>query len=371
MSKPTSVPLETAAMEAADLICDDRPLIDIRSDRERELGVPDGAVTMSLDSLLEQCLNPGQRGLAAGYVICAEGVRSLKAVKRLRESGFDTFSSVSGGFKAWRDAGLPATFPAGMTAEQCERYARHLVMPQVGAEGQRKLLNSRILLVGLGGLNSPVALYLAAAGVGSLGLVDHDCVERSNLQRQVVHGEANLGEQKVRSAMARIRDLNPDVEVRIYDQMIDQLNAESVIEPWDIVIDGTDSFPTRYALNDACIAQSKPLVYGAVMRYQGQVSVFWSNQPQPAGSSAQAGPCFRCLMPLEPGPGDAPACSEAGVVGIMPGIIGTLQANEALKLVMGIGQPLIGSLLLIDALNMDFRRMRIPANPRCPSCSRS
>ena len=371
MSEATPVLVETVAREAAAMICADRPLIDIRSARERELGVPDGAVTMSLESLLEQCLDKGQQGFAAGYVICAEGVRSLKAVNRLRDSGLDRFSSVSGGFKAWRDAGLPVTFPAGMKAEQCERYARHLVMPQVGAEGQRKLLNSRILLAGLGGLNSPVALYLAAAGVGSLGLVDHDSVERSNLQRQVVHGEANLGEKKVKSAGARIRDLNPDVEVRVYDQMIDELNAASLLESWDIVIDGTDSFPTRYALNDACVAQSKPLVYGAVMRYQGQVSVFWPGQPEPAGRNAEARPCFRCLMPLEPAPGDAPACSEAGVLGIMPGIIGTLQANEALKLALGIGQSLVGSLLLIDALNMDFRQMRIPANPRCPSCGRS
>jgi molybdopterin/thiamine biosynthesis adenylyltransferase/rhodanese-related sulfurtransferase len=362
MNQHHDLPVEMTVQEAAGKMCPARPLIDIRTTQECELGLAAGAVSMSAQDLLRQCKN--DRGeIKGGFVICLEGIRSKAVVLQLKEAGFNDFSSVAGGFQAWESAGLPVGYPAGLDRLQVDRYARHLVMPQVGANGQRKLLQSRILLVGLGGLNSPVALYLAAAGVGTLGLADFDTVERSNLQRQIIHGESRLGDLKVTSARDRIRDLNPDIDIIVYDRQVTAGNADELLESWDIVVDGTDSFASRYALNDACVRQSIPLVYGAVMRFQGQVSVFW-----PAGREPDAAPCFRCMMPREPAAGEAPGCAQAGVLGVLPGIIGTLQANEALKLALDIGQPLIGSLLMIDALNMEFRKMRIPANPKCPSC---
>lgn len=363
MKEPLQAPLETPVEEAAGASCPSRPLIDIRSGNERQTGAPTGAVEMDADDLLSQCRGGDDARIRAGFVICAEGGRSKALVSRMREEGVHGFSSVAGGVRAWTAAGLPVGYPAGLNADQASRYARHLVMPQIGAEGQRKLLQSRILLVGLGGLNSPVALYLAAAGVGALGLVDFDRVERSNLQRQVIHGESQLGRAKTASARERLMDLNPDIEVEIREEKVTAGNAAALIEPWDIVVDGTDSFASRYALNDACIRQAKPLVYGAVMRFQGQVSVFW-----PAWQGSDDSPCFRCLFPAEPSAGAAPGCAEAGVLGVLPGIVGTLQANEALKLALEIGQPLAGRLLMIDALSMDFRKTGIPVNPDCPAC---
>jgi molybdopterin/thiamine biosynthesis adenylyltransferase/rhodanese-related sulfurtransferase len=364
MSESFEMPVETSVEDAAGVFCPSRPLIDIRTAEESQLGFPTGAVSMSPEELLQRCRKNRGGGIQGGFVICAEGVRSQAVVLQLREMGIDGFSSVAGGFQAWASAGLPVGYPAGLDASQADRYARHLVMPQVGSQGQRKLLDSRILLVGLGGLNSPVALYLAAAGVGTLGLADFDTVERSNLQRQIVHGESRLGTPKATSARDRISDLNPDIDTVVYNRQVTAGNAGALLESWDIVVDGTDSFSSRYALNDACVRQSKPLVYGAVMRFQGQVSVFW-----PGSNSLDAAPCFRCMVPQEPDARDAPGCTEAGVLGVLPGIVGTLQANEALKLALEIGQPLIGKLLMIDALNMEFRKMRIPANPECPSCS--
>jgi molybdopterin/thiamine biosynthesis adenylyltransferase/rhodanese-related sulfurtransferase len=362
MKQHHDLPVETTVRDAAGKLRPHQPLIDIRTTQESELGIPAGAVSMSAEDLVRQCKIDGD-GIKGGFVICLEGIRSKTVVLQLKEAGFTGFSSVAGGFRAWESAGLPVDYPAGLDHLQADRYARHLVMPQVGANGQRKLLQSRILLVGLGGLNSPVALYLAAAGVGTLGLADFDTVERSNLQRQIIHGESQLGVAKATSASDRIRDLNPDIDTVVYDRQVTAGNADALLESWDIVVDGTDSFSSRYALNDACVRQSKPLVYGAVMRFQGQVSVFW-----PASGGPDTAPCFRCMMPREPAAGEAPGCAEAGVLGVLPGIIGTLQANEALKLALDIGQPLIGSLLMIDALNMEFRKMRIPANPDCPSC---
>jgi len=312
MNQQHNLPVETSAQDAADKLCPARPLIDIRTVQERELGIPAGAVSISAQDLVQQCTKEGS-GIRGGYVICLEGIRSKVAVLKLKEKGFNGFSSVAGGFQAWVSAGLPVGYPEGLNAGQADRYARHLVMPQLGAQGQRKLLQSRILLVGLGGLNSPVALYLAAAGVGTLGLADFDTVERSNLQRQIIHGESHLGASKAESASDRIRDLNPDIETVIYDWQVTAGNAGSLLESWDIVVDGTDSFASRYALNDACVRQSKPLVYGAVMRFQGQVSVFW-----PASGGSDATPCFRCMMPQEPAAGEAPGCAQAGVLGVLP-----------------------------------------------------
>lgn len=363
MNEHHSVAVETPAEEVARRISAACPLFDIRSGNEQQTGIPRQAITITVADLLQKCRSDRSGEPPSGWIMCDQGVRSLEAVLLLRKHGFDNFSSVANGYQAWRSAGLPIEYPAGLNAGQAERYARHLVMPQVGADGQRKLLESRILLVGLGGLNSPVALYLAAAGVGTLGLVDFDTVERSNLQRQVLHGESRLGASKTESARLRIRDINPAVTTVIEELKVTSGNAQDLVEGWDIVIDGTDSFESRYALNMACVRASRPLVYGAVMRFQGQVSVFW-----PAGETAGGSPCFRCMMPQAPARGEAPGCAEAGVLGILPGIVGTLQANEALKLALGIGQPLVGELLMIDALNMDFRKMRIPVDPSCSSC---
>jgi len=317
---------------------------------------------------IEHCRDRGAG--AGGFLMCAEGVRSLAAARRLRNQGFTAYQSVTGGFLAWQRAGLPVGYPDGFDASSAQRYARHLVMPQVGPAGQHRLLRSRMLLVGLGGLNAPAALYLAAAGVGRLGLVDPDRVERSNLQRQVVHAESTLGRNKAVSAQARIRDLNPDIETVVIERRIEAENAAEVLAGWDIVIDGTDNFPARYALNEACVRLGVPLVYGAVMRFQGQVSVFWPARPAPSEASPDGpAPCFRCLFPQPPAAADAPGCAEAGVLGVLPGIVGTLQASEALKLALGIGQPLVGRLLMLDALNMEFRQARIAADPECPACT--
>lgn len=363
MSEHHSVAVETPAEEVARRISASRPLFDIRTGNEQQTGIPRHAITITVENLLFRCRSARSAEPPSGWIMCDQGVRSLEAVLLLRKHGYYNFSSVANGYQAWRSAGLPIEYPAGLNAGQAERYARHLVMPQVGAGGQRKLLDSRMLLVGLGGLNSPVAMYLAAAGVGTLGLVDYDTVERSNLQRQVLHGESRLGESKTESARQRISDINPAVTTVVEELKVTPGNAQDLVEGWDIVIDGTDSFESRYALNAACVQASIPLVYGAVMRFQGQVSVFW-----PASDTAGGAPCFRCMMPQAPAPEEAPGCAESGVLGILPGIVGTLQANEALKLALGIGQPLVGELLMIDALNMDFRKMRIPVNPSCSNC---
>jgi molybdopterin/thiamine biosynthesis adenylyltransferase/rhodanese-related sulfurtransferase len=340
------------------------PIYDIRDLHERQLGSPPGAIGVTVEELLRLCATADPSENPSGWVMCTAGVRSREAVQKLRKEGFGQFSSVAGGFRAWSKAGLEVDYPAGLDASQAERYARHLVMPQVGAEGQRKLLDARILLAGLGGLNSPVAMYLAAAGVGKLGLLDFDTVERSNLQRQVLHGESRIGQLKSESARKRLQDINPGVDTEVLNFEVTSDNAGDLVRRWDIVVDGTDNFDSRYALNAACIEHQKPLVYGAVMRFQGQVSVFWPSAGQPATPL----PCFRCLMPQEPAAGEAPGCAEAGVLGILPGIIGTLQANEALKIVLGAGQVLLDELLMVDALNLAFHKMKVPANPRCTDC---
>ena len=348
------------------MACPLKPLFDIRTLPERQVGTPRGAINLSAEELQDEIYSDSGRKEAGGYILCAEGVRSLALVKRLADLGINGFFSVTGGFKAWLDAGLPTGYPQGLNATQVDRYARHLVMPQVGPEGQRKLLESRILLVGLGGLNSPAALYLAAAGVGTLGLVDNEMVERSNLQRQVVHRESRIGQLKTESAADSLGSLNPDIDIRIFNQRVDSSNAKSLVEGWDVVIDGTDNFPARYALNDACIRHGVPLVYGAVMRFQGQVSVFWPGAPGHAPDEAP--PCFRCMVPEAPLPRDTPGCAVAGVLGVLPGIVGTLQANEALKLILRIGRVLTGRLLMFDALVMDFRQASVKRKPSCPGC---
>ncbi len=246
-----------------------------------------------------------------------------------------------------------------LSNEEIKRYSRHVIMPEVGLEGQRKLKASSVLLIGTGGLGSPLALYLAAAGIGRIGLVDYDVVDDSNLQRQIIHGQSTIGMSKLDSAETRIRDLNPYVHIDKYNVPLTSENALELFTPYDVIIDGTDNFPTRYLVNDACVKLGKPNVYGSIFRFEGQLSVFYANE----------GPCYRCMFPTPPPPGLVPSCAEGGVLGILPGTIGTLQATEGIKLLLGIGEPMIGRMLLYDALEMSFTTIKIRKDPHCPVCS--
>ena len=289
---------------------------------------------------------------------CAGGVRSAMAADTLAKLGYTDVISMSGGFNRWKDSGKPWTKPASFTPEQAQRYSRHLLIPEIGESGQRKLLESKVLLIGAGGLGSPAALYLASAGVGTLGIVDSDVVDLTNLQRQILHATDRIGEPKVDSAKRTLEALNPDVKVVGYQERLTSDNIDRIIADYDVVVDGADNFPTRYLLNDASIKWKKPVVHGSIYRFEGQVTVFKPFE----------GPCYRCLFP-EPPPAElAPSCAEAGVLGVLPGVIGSIQANEALKLLLGIGEPLIGRYLLYDALEESFREVRLRRDPRCPAC---
>ena len=256
-------------------------------------------------------------------------------------------------------AAVPPEAPPDLTPEEIRRYSRHLMLPEVGPEGQGRLKAARVLVVGTGGLGSPLGLYLAAAGVGTLGLVDFDRVDESNLQRQVLFGQADLGRPKVEAAAERLAGINPHIRIVTHPTRIDSTNALDLIAGYDLVVDGSDNFPTRYLVNDACVLAGKADVYGSIFRFEGQVAVFWGAR----------GPCYRCLFPEPPPPGLVPSCAEGGVLGVLPGIIGALQANEALKLILGVGEPLIGRLVLFDALALDFRELKLRKSPDCPVCS--
>jgi len=245
-----------------------------------------------------------------------------------------------------------------LSNDEISRYSRHLIMPEVALDGQKKLKAAKVLTVGTGGLGSPLALYLAAAGVGTLGIVDFDVVDESNLQRQILHGTSDVGRPKVESARDRIEDINPNVNVVVHEEALTSENALDIFADYDVIVDGTDNFPTRYLVNDACVLLGKPNVYGSIFRFEGQASVFW----------AEEGPCYRCLYPEPPPPGLVPSCAEGGVLGILPGAIGTIQATETVKLILGIGEPLIGRLMLYDALGMSFREMKLRKDPNCPVC---
>ena len=247
---------------------------------------------------------------------------------------------------------------AALSAQEVARYSRHLIMPEVGMDGQKRLKAASVLLIGAGGLGSPLGLYLAAAGVGSIGLVDFDVVDFSNLQRQVLHGTPDVGRPKLQSAKDRLQAINPEVRIDLYETRLTSQNALEILRPYDVVIDGTDNFPTRYLVNDACVLLGKPNVYGSIFRFDGQASVFYPGR----------GPCYRCLYPEPPPPGEVPSCAEGGVLGILPGLVGCIQATEAVKLILGRGEPLVGRLLLYDALQMSFREFRVRRNPKCPVC---
>jgi len=337
-------------------------LIDIREPDEVAGGSPTGAhrlVRGFLELRIEEAVpDPEQEVL----VLCAGGMRSLFAAADLLELGYGNVRSVAGGFGRWKREGLPIEAPRVLSAAERERYGRHLTMPEVGEEGQARLLDSRVLLVGAGGLGCPAALYLAAAGVGTLGVVDDDRVDRSNLQRQILHIDARVGERKVDSAAAALTALNPGVRIEGHPVRLDRENVEAIFTGYDVVVDGSDNFPTRYLVNDACVKLGIPNVHGAIYRFDGQVSVFW-----PAGTERR-GPCYRCLFPQPPPPELAPSCAEAGVLGILPGVIGTLEAVETIKLLLGIGEPLIGRLLLYDALAQSFQELEVERDPTCAWC---
>ena len=291
-------------------------------------------------------------------VYCAGGTRSALGARALQDLGYQNVASMSGGFGRWKESGLPVRVPKVMTAEQKERYSRHIKVPEVGEAGQVKLLESKVLLVGAGGLGCPAGLYLAAAGVGTLGIADFDVVDLSNLQRQVLHTNDAVGTPKTESAEKRIRALNPDVKVVRHDERLEAGNISKILEPYDLVIDGCDNFSTKYLVNDAAVLAGKTSVYGSIFRFEGQVSVFTPGQ----------GPCYRCLFP-EPTPSEmAPSCDEAGVLGVLPGVVGLIQATEAVKLILGKGEPLRGRLLAYDALAMTFATYKVRRDPGCAVC---
>ncbi|HEU0242991.1 MAG TPA: molybdopterin-synthase adenylyltransferase MoeB [Candidatus Limnocylindrales bacterium] len=334
-------------------------IIDVREASEWDQGYVPGATHVS-KSYLEQQIEAAVPDRTTPVILyCAGGVRSLFAAQTLAGMGYTDVASMAGGFQAWKSNGLEWTTPPKLTEQQKQRYNRHLLIPEVGTEGQAKLLGSKVLLIGAGGLGSPAALYLAAAGVGTIGIIDFDVVDLSNLQRQVLHTNDSVGEKKVDSARRTITALNPDVTVVAHEEMLVAANVERIIHGYDVILDGTDTFETRYILNDAAVAAGIPVVHASVFRFEGQLTTFIPYQ----------GPCYRCLYPTPPPPELAPGCSVAGVLGVVPGIMGLLQTNEVLKVLLGIGETLAGRLLLFDALETEFTELKLRRDPKCPVCS--
>jgi sulfur-carrier protein adenylyltransferase/sulfurtransferase len=333
--------------------------IDVREIDEWEQGHLPGAVLVprgNLESRIERIAPDKSRPVV---LYCAVGARSAFSAKTLSELGYTDVHSLAGGIEDWKRDGLELVMPRTLSPERRARYSRHLLIPEIGEAGQLKLLDSRVLLIGAGGLGSPASLYLAAAGVGTLGLVDADIVDETNLQRQIVHSLDTLGTPKVDSAKRTIASLNPDVNVVTYRERLTSENIDRILdEGWDLIVDGADNFPTRYLVNDASVWHDIPVVHGSIYRFEGQVTVFKPHE----------GPCYRCLFPEPPPPELAPSCAEGGVLGVLPGIIGSLQTNEAIKLAAGIGEPLVGRLLLFDALSTEFSDVKIERRTDCPVC---
>jgi molybdopterin/thiamine biosynthesis adenylyltransferase/rhodanese-related sulfurtransferase len=333
-------------------------LLDVREPDEYEQGAVIGAVHIARGQLefnVEGRLHDKNAPIA---VYCAGGVRSAFAAKTLQDLGYADVVSVIGGFNKWKDEGLIWSTPRTMTQDQRVRYHRHLLLPEVGELGQMKLLDSKVLLLGAGGLGSPAALYLAAAGVGTLGIIDMDVVDSSNLQRQILHNLDRVGMRKVESAKITLTAMNPDLKVIAYDTRLGADNILDIIDGYDVILDGTDNFPTRYLVNDAALLKNIPVVHGSIFRFEGQVTVF----------NPYVGPCYRCMIP-EPPPAElAPSCAEAGVLGVLPGIIGSIQAIETIKLLLELGDPLVGRLLTYDAMDQSFRTFKVRRDPECPAC---
>ena len=336
--------------------------VDVREPDEWEEGHIPGALYTGrgrLEQRIEGLVPDKTRELV---VYCSGGSRSAFAAKALGDLGYESVVNLAGGFNDWKRNGFDITIPHVLSSEQRARYSRHLLIPEVGEDGQQRLLDARVLLVGAGGLGSPASLYLAAAGVGTLGIIDADVVDESNLQRQIVHSTERLGEPKVASAKRTIEALNPDVKVVPFEERLTSENVERILDGgWDAIIDGADNFPTRYLVNDASVWHGIPVVHGSIYRFEGQVTVF----------SPGAGPCYRCLFPTPPPPELAPSCAEGGVLGVLPGVIGSLQANEALKIVLDRGDTLVGRLLLFDALGTTLDEVQVRRDPYCPVCGES
>jgi sulfur-carrier protein adenylyltransferase/sulfurtransferase len=342
-------------------------LLDVREKEEYRAGFIPGALSIPRGFLEIQVEGrvPDKSTKIVAY--CAGGTRSALAAKTLAELGYTEVETANPGFVRWKDLGYPMETPPQLTEAQRDRYSRHLLLPEVGEIGQAKLLKSKVLLLGAGGLGSPAALYLAAAGVGTLGLVDADVVDASNLQRQVLHATSRVGMPKVESAEKVLKDLNPDVVVACHKERMNSGNVERLFADYDVVVDGTDNFPTRYLVNDASVWLGKPVVHGSIFRFDGQLTTFLP--PKAAAKlGLEPGPCYRCLYPEPPPPHLAPSCQEAGVLGILPGVIGLLQATEAIKLLLGKGDPLVGRLLTYDSMRMKFRELRLRRAPDCPVC---
>ena len=352
---------EVDATRARALFDDPEPplFVDVRESDEWDEGHLPGAVHVArgfLESRIERAAPDRAQPIV---IYCQSGARSVFATKSLQELGYENVVSLAGGYADWKRNGFPTQLPRTLDAEKRSRYSRHILIPEVGVEGQLKLLESRILLIGAGGLGSPASLYLAAAGVGTIGIVDDDRVDASNLQRQIAHSTETLGDWKADSAKATIEALNPDVNVITYKERLTSENVDRILaDGWDVIVDGADNFPTRYLVNDAAVFHDIPLVHGSIYRFEGQATVFKPHE----------GPCYRCLFPQPPPPELAPSCAEGGVLGVLPGIVGSLQANEALKLALGIGESLSGRLLLFDALSTEFSEVTLRRDPACPVC---
>ncbi len=332
--------------------------LDVREPDEYEQGAIPGAVHIPRGHLEFQVEGRLLNKDEPVVVYCAGGTRSAFAAKTLQEIGFTNVVSVIGGFNRWKDEGLTWTTPKTLTPDQRNRYQRHLLLPEVGEKGQQKLLESKVLMLGAGGLGSPSSLYLAAAGVGNIGIIDMDVVDASNIQRQILHNLDRVGERKVDSAKKTLTALNPDLNVATYDVRLGADNILDIIDGYDIIVDGTDNFPTRYLVNDAALLKKIPVVHGSIFRFEGQVTIF----------DPYNGPCYRCMIP-EPPPAElAPSCAEAGVLGVLPGIVGSIQALETLKMLLNLGETLVGRLLAFDALEESFRTFKVRRDPACPAC---
>jgi adenylyltransferase/sulfurtransferase len=333
-------------------------LLDVREREEYREGHLDGAISLPrgfLEMRVEETV-PDKSAPIIAY--CAGGVRSLIAARTLKEMGYENVTSMSGGYTAWKNAGNRWVADRQFTPEQITRYARHFTLPEVGEKGQAKLLEGKVLCIGAGGLGSPVAFYLAAAGVGTIGVVDNDVVDMSNLQRQILHTNDRVGMPKVESAQKTLNALNPDVKIVQFNERLSSENVMRIIKDFDIVINGCDNFPTRYLINDACVMAKKPLVDGSIFQFEGQATVFYPGR----------GPCYRCLFPEPPPPGAAPSCAEAGVLGVLPGLVGCVQALEAMKLILGAGKPLIGRMIHFDTLSSEVRVLKLRRDPNCLVC---
>jgi molybdopterin/thiamine biosynthesis adenylyltransferase/rhodanese-related sulfurtransferase len=348
-SEITEISTETAAEH----IADGYAILDVREPDEYQEGAIPGAIHIPRGHLEAQIENRISDKTTPVVVYCAGGVRSAFAARTMQELGYETVESMDGGFGRWKDEGRSWKQPASLTPEQMNRYKRHLLLPEVGVEGQSKLLDAKVLMLGAGGLGSPAALYLAAAGVGTIGIVDMDDVDASNLQRQILHNVDRIGHRKVDSAKQTLTMLNPDVNVVTYDTRLDATNIMDIIEGYDVIVDGADNFPSRYLLNDASVKLGIPVVHGSIFRFEGMVSVFHPKH----------GPTYRDMVP-EPPPAElAPSCAEAGVLGVLPGIVGSIQALETIKVILGLGEPLIGRILSVDTTEMEFRVFNLKADP--------